>query len=220
VHLDFDAVDRLLPVAERQRAAAEFLKKADVLTELRERAGEDVSKATADFIQNSIGSRPVQTVSWSSSLTGLWVFGILSRSYSVERILQAAPIVREGIDVGYYSSAYDNPLFRVAIANASGSQKEKLEGVLDDLTPNVYRDPRRHDPEALTFNRMTCAQCHQMAGRDGVHVLLNDGLDRRITTSYKATEYVFRELDRQLRNLPQIEPVEDGLDSVLNRSAR
>jgi hypothetical protein len=220
IHLDFDAVDRLLPVTERQRAAAEFIKKADALTELRERAVQDVSKATADFLQNSIGSRPAQTVSWSSSLTGLWVFGILSRSYNVERILQAAPIVREGIDVGYYSSAYDNPLFRVAIANASGSQKERLEGVLNDLTPNVYRDPRRHDPEVLTFNRMTCAQCHQMAGRDGIHVLLNDGLDRRITTSYKATEYVFRELDRQLRNLPQIEPVENGLVSVSNGSAR
>lgn len=220
VHLEFDAVDRLLPLAERQRAAAEFLKKADVLTELRERTGEDVSKATADFIANSIGSRPVQTVSWSSSLTGLWVFGTLSRSYNAERILQATPIVREGIDVGYYSSAYDNPLYRVAIANAKGSEKEKLEGVLDDLTPNIYRDPRRHDPEALTFNRMTCAQCHQMAGRDGVHVLLNDGLDRRITTSYKATEYVFRELDRQLRNLPRIEPVEDSPASVSNKSAQ
>ena len=65
---------------------------------------------------------------------------------------------------------------------------------------------------------MTCAQCHQMAGRDGVHVLLNDGLDRRITTSYNATEYVFRELDRQLRNLPQIERVEVGPDSVSNTS--
>jgi hypothetical protein len=219
VHLDFDAVDRLLPVAERQKAAAEFLKKADALTELRERARGDVGKATADFIQNSIGSRQVQAVSWSSSLTGLWVFGILSRSYNAERILEAAPIVREGVNVGYYSSAYDNPLFRLAIANASGSEKEKLEGVLDDLTPSFYRDPRRHDPEAITFNRMTCAQCHQMAGRDGVHVLLNDGLDRRITTSYKATEYVFRELDRQLRNLPQIEAVEDGPASVLHTEA-
>jgi hypothetical protein len=41
-----------------------------------------------------------------------------------------------------------------------------------------------------------------MAGRDGVHVSLNDGLDRRVTTPYKATEYLFRELDRQLRRLP------------------
>jgi hypothetical protein len=41
-----------------------------------------------------------------------------------------------------------------------------------------------------------------MAGRDGVHVSSNDGLDRRITTPYKATEYVFRELDRQLARIP------------------
>jgi hypothetical protein len=218
VHLDFDAVDRFLPIAERQRAAAEFLKKADSLTELREKAGKDTGQETADFVQNSIGSRPVQTASWSSSLTGLWVFGILSRSYNAERILQAAPIVREGIDVGYYSSAYDNPLFRVAIANSNGSEKENLQKVLDDLTPDIYRDPRRHDPDALTFNRLTCAQCHQMAGRDGVHVLLNDGLDRRITAPYKATEYVFRELDRQLRNLPPIERTGAGPDSVSNSS--
>lgn len=220
VHLDFDAVDRLLPVAERQRAAADFLEKADGVTGLRERAGGDVDQATSDFIRTAIGSRPVQTVSWSSSLTGLWVFGILSRSYNAERLLQATPIVREGIDVGYYSSAYDNPLFRLAIANASGKEKDRLEGVLDDLTPNVYRDPRRHDPEVLTFNRMTCAQCHQMAGRDGVHVELNDGLDRRITTPYKATEYLFRELDRQLRSLSQIVPVADAPRAIANGSAR
>ena len=46
-----------------------------------------------------------------------------------------------------------------------------------------------------------------MAGRDGVHVLLNDGLDRRITTPYRATEYVFRELDRQLKSLPLLDSV-------------
>ena len=210
LHLNFDAVDRLLPVAERQKAAVEFLKKADALTELREQGGDKVDEATANFMQDSIGARPVQTVSWSSSLTGLWVFGTLSRSYNAKRILEAAPIIREGINVGYYSSAYDNPLFRDAIATANAPQKARLEQVLDDLTPNAYRDPKRHDPEALTFNRVTCAQCHQMAGRDGVHVLFNDGLDRRITTPYKATEYVFRELDRQLRHLPQIEALASG----------
>jgi hypothetical protein len=40
-----------------------------------------------------------------------------------------------------------------------------------------------------------------MAGRDGVHISLNDGLDRRITTPWHATEYLFRELDRQLRRI-------------------
>ncbi len=204
VHLDFDAIDRLLPEQQRQQAAASFLQKADAVTGLRQSGSADAGKATADFIQESIGSRPAQTVSWSSSLTGLWVFGMLSRSYNAERSLEAVPIVRGGINVGFYSSAYDTPLFRSAAETADGREKIELLAVLDDLTPKAYRDPRRHDPEALTFHRMTCAQCHQMAGRDGVHVLLNDGLDRRITTPYRATEYVFRELDRQLQQIPPL----------------
>jgi hypothetical protein len=205
IHLNFDAVDRLLPEPQRRDAIADFLQNADVLTGLRERGGPGVGKATADFIQAAIGSRPVQTVSWSSSLTGLWVFGILSRSYNADRVLAAVPIVREGVNVGFYSSAYDAPLFRAAIEATDGREKADLQALLDDLTPRVYRDPRRHDPEVLTFARLTCAQCHQMAGRDGVHVLLNDGLDRRIATPYKATEYVFRELDRQLRRIPPLD---------------
>ena len=154
-----------------------------------------------------MSQRPLQTLSWSSSLTGLWVFGILSRSYNAERNLQAAPVVRDGVNVGYYSSAYDNTLFRLAIGTTKGAEQAELSKVLDDLTPRSYRDARRHDPEVLTFNRMTCAQCHQMAGRDGVHVLLNDGLDRRITTPYRATEYEFRELDRQLQRVPRLDSV-------------
>jgi hypothetical protein len=202
IHLNFDAVDKLLPAPQRRHAVADFLQKADALTGLRERGGPGVGKATADFIQDSIGSRPVQTVSWSSSLTGLWVFGILSRSHDADRILDAVPIVRQGVNVGYYSSAYDTPLFRLAIGKTDGHEKANLEKVLDDLTPRAYRDPRRHDPEVLTVDRLTCAQCHQMAGRDGVHVLLNDGLDPRIAASYKASEHVFRELDRQLSRIP------------------
>ncbi|WP_158809929.1 hypothetical protein [Beijerinckia sp. L45] len=207
LHLDFDAVDRLLPLAQRQRATAEFLRKADTLTGLRESKSPDSDKATAAFVQEVMNQRPLQTLSWSSSLTGLWVFGILSRSYNAERNLDAAPIVRDGVNVGYYSSAYDNTLFRLAIGTTKGAEQAELRSVLDDLTPRSYRDARRHDPEVLTFNRMTCAQCHQMAGRDGVHVLLNDGLDRRITTPYRATEYEFRELDRQLARVPRLDSV-------------
>ena len=141
-------------------------------------------------------------MSWSSSLTGLWVFGTLSRSYNDARQLEAAEIVRDGINLGYYSSAYDNVVFRSAIADTHGETQANLRQVLDDVTPHSYRDPRRHDPDMLTFHRMTCAQCHQMAGRDGVHVSFNDGLDRRVTTSSRATEYVYRELDRQLKRIP------------------
>jgi hypothetical protein len=215
IHLDFDAVDRLLPGAQRRDAAADWLRKADALTELRDSGAPDGDKATANFVQESIGARPVQTASWSSSLTGLWVFGMLSRSYNTDRLLEAVPIVRDGINIGYYSSAYDNTLFRTAIEKADGREKAELQKVLDDLTPTTYRDVRRHDPEVITFDRMTCAQCHQMAGRDGVHVLLNDGLDRRIATPYKATEYVFRELDRQLGRLPRVEAA--GVDDELKQ---
>jgi hypothetical protein len=209
IHLDFDAVDRMLPVPQRRQAIASFLQKADALTGLREAGAPGAGKATADFMQASIVSRPVQTVSWSSSLTGLWVFGMLSRSYNADRVLEAVRIVRDGVDIGFYSSAYDNTLFRSAIEKADVADKANLKSVLDDLTPRTYRDPRRHDPEALTFDRVTCSQCHQMAGRDGVHVLLNDDLDRRIATPYKATEYVFRELDRQLRRIPELD--QEGL---------
>jgi hypothetical protein len=212
IHLDFDVVDRLLPEAQRRAAAAAFLHKADALTGLRARNAAGAGVATADFIEEAIGGRPVQTGSWSSSLTGLWVFGMLSRSYNAERTLSAVPIVRDGVSIGFYSSAYDTPLFRVAAETSDGARKAELQSVLNDLTPRTYRDVRRHDPEALTFNRMTCAQCHQMAGRDGVHVLLNDGLDRRIETPYKASEYVFRELDRQLSRIPRLD--EDHADAA------
>ena len=207
LHLDFDAVDRLLPEAQRQRAAAAFLRAADVVAALRARNSPEADEATAAFVRASVGARPLQTLSWSSSLTGIWVFGILSRSYNEARELKAAPIVRDGINLGYYSSAYDNVVFREAIASSAGEKQAGLRQVLDDLTPRAYRDPRRHDPETITFNRVSCAQCHQMAGRDGVHVSFNDGLDRRVTETSRATEYVYRELDRQLRGLPRIADV-------------
>jgi hypothetical protein len=210
IHLDLDAIDRLLPPAQRRDAIAGFLRKADTLTGLRESGAGGADQATAEFIAESIGIRPVQTASWSSSLTGLWVFGMLSRSYNADGVLEAVPIVREGVNIGFYSSAYDATLFRLAIEKTDGSRKAELQKVLDDVTPTTYHDVRRHNPEALTFNRMTCAQCHQMAGRDGVHVSLNDGLDRRISTPYKATEYVFRELDRQLRRLPRLAEAGDA----------
>ncbi len=202
LHLDFDAVDRLAPPATRAAAAAAFLRQADAVAALRAQHSPQAERATADFVAATVAARPLQTLSWSSSLTGIWVFGILSRSYNDARDLAAAPIVRDGINLGYYSSAYDNVVFREAIAGAQGARKAMLAQVLDDLTPRSYRDQRRHDPETITFNRMTCAQCHQMAGRDGVHVSFNDHLDRRVLEESRATEYVYRELDRQLKGLP------------------
>ncbi len=55
------------------------------------------------------------------------------------------------------------------------------------------------DPHIVDFNRMTCAQCHQTAARDGVHMAINDRLDRRIISPIRASEYIYREIDRQLR---------------------
>ena len=60
-----------------------------------------------------------------------------------------------------------------------------------------------YEPHAIDFNRMTCAQCHQVAARDGVHMALNDGLDRRISAPVRASEYLYREIDRQLGSGPE-----------------
>lgn len=204
LHLDFDAVDRLASPAVRRQAADAFLRAADHVVALRKAKRPEAEQATADFVAATATPARLQTLSWSSSLTGIWVFGNLSRSYNAAREMKPARIVRDGIDLGYYSSAYDNVVFRQTIAAAQGARKAALSQVLDDLTPRFYRDPRRHDPQALAFNRVTCAQCHQMAGRDGVHVSFNDGLDRRVTEPSRATEYVYRELDRQLRELPPV----------------
>jgi hypothetical protein len=204
LHLDFDAVDRLAPPTMRRQAADAFLRAADHVVALRKAKRPEAEQATADFVAATATPARLQTLSWSSSLTGIWVFGNLSRSYNAAREMTPARIVRDGIDLGYYSSAYDNVVFRQTIAASQGARIAKLSQVLDDLTPRFYRDPRRHDPQALAFNRVTCAQCHQMAGRDGVHVSFNDGLDRRVTEPSRATEYVYRELDRQLRELPPV----------------
>ena len=156
---------------------------------------------TADLIRTGT-RRPIQTLAMSSSLTGIWVFANLSRSFDPDRKLSAVRIVRQGIDVGYYSTAYDTDLFRQEMNQSSGERKEALAAYLDDLTPRFYRDPRRMDPHVVDFNRMTCAQCHQTAARDGVHMTINDRLDRRITSPIRASEYIYREIDRQLQLSP------------------
>ena len=205
IHLEYDAIDRHLVGLQRRQAIKDFLQRADAVIGERQTSGPVSIAASAAFIRNVIGFRPAQTVSWSSSLTGLWVFGTLTRSFNTEGDLVAVPVIRGGVNVGFYSSAYDNLLFRNEIEHTDGRQRSDLQALLDDLTPQSYRDPRRHDPTTLTFDRVTCAQCHQMAGRDGIHVSLNDGLDRRIEAPYKATEYLFRELDRQLQAIPNFD---------------
>ena len=198
LHLVWDGVDRYAPKEQRDREHMALLRALDQRTWVREHRPEWADLVTAAFIRANT-SRPIESLSMSSSLTGIWVFAILSRSYDPDLELSALRIVREGIDVGYYSTAYDNDLFRAEMNRSSGKRKELLAKHLDDLTPRFYRDPRRMDPHSIDFNRMTCAQCHQMAARDGVHMAVNDRLDRRITSPFRASEYIYREIDRQMR---------------------
>lgn len=199
LHLMFDAVDRLAPAPLRKLQYEYFLRRLDSLTSAREGTDARAAATATQAFLREFTLRPVQTIAYSSSLTGIWVFGTLTRSYNKLRQLEPMRVVRAGIDLGFYSTAYDTVLFREEIKKSKGKRKAELEQILKDLTPNFYRDPRRHDASTLTFHRVSCAQCHQMAGRDGVHITLNDDLDRRITTPYRATEFTFRELDRQLK---------------------
>ncbi len=199
LHLIWDIVDRYAPRPERDAEHRSFLGALDNRTSVREHDPRRTDAVTADLIRRCI-RRPIQTLAMSSSLTGIWVFANLSRSFDPDRQLSAMRIVRQGIDVGYYSTAYDTDLFRQEMNRSKGERKEALKRYLDDLTPRFYRDPRRMNPHTVNFNRITCAQCHQTAARDGVHLTLNDGLDRRITSPVRASELIYREIDRQLRS--------------------
>jgi hypothetical protein len=198
LHLDFDAVAAAAPQPERNWQHRQLLDKIARIASLRRRADPKWETAVGDLVAGHIGRDSLARVSFSSALTGLWVFGSLSRAGGPGGDLEPERVVREGVDVGYYSSAYDTALFRKALAGATGARREALAAHLAALTPERYRDPRRSDPRALRFARMTCAQCHHMAGRDATHVALNDGLDRRFTAPVRYSAFVLHELDRQL----------------------
>lgn len=197
LHVAYDGVDRnAAPEVQRQQAA-QFMAQVDRLTEAR-KSGQNADGAIRAFLLENT-KNPIMALNFSSSLTGIWVFGTLSREFNAQRELQPLKIVRQGIDVGYYSTLFDNEIFRQKAKKATGSRKEKLEAHLKTLTPVFYRDPRRFDINKITFNKMTCAQCHQMSARDGVHLSLNDGLDRRLATPVLPTEYMYKELDKQMK---------------------
>jgi len=204
LHVKFDALDGTAPAPDRDKAHRAFLSDVARTGSRPERLGSALSaweERVARLVETHRQHRP-RAVSFSSALTGIWVFGSLSRDASPDGPLAPLRIRRAGIDVGYYSSVYDTVLFRKAAAEAHGARRQALLAQLDALTPRRYRDPRRSDPHAIRSARMTCAQCHQMAGRDAVHVALNDGLDRRFTEPVRASEFLYRELDRQLRGAP------------------
>lgn len=195
-HLKWDVVDRMASEEARAEQHRYFLQRLDALTKARESGGgEEELRA---FIREFTTARAVHSVSFSSSLTGVWIFGNLERD-SASGKLEAIPTVRHGIDYGVYSSVYDTDLLRAELAEASGGRKDELQKALDSLTVDTFRDPKRQDVHALRFNTVTCAQCHQMSGRDGVHLSLNDGISSKVTTRTIPTEYFFREADAQLR---------------------
>lgn len=199
VHLTYNAVDRLADPATQKSQQQLFMSQLNALNQIRQNQPQQADAATAAFLKQVIAFQPVESIAFSSSLTGIWVFGQLTRGNNAAGELVADNISRHGLDVGYYSTAYDNQIFRDAAAQATGARKAELQDVLDSLTPTTYRDARRNDTSKIAFNNITCAQCHQMAGRDGIHVRLNDFLDSRVKTPAISSEYLYRELDRQLK---------------------
>jgi len=197
-HLNFDAVDRLTDDESLNEQHLYFMDRLEALTAAREEQDDDYPLLLQDFLAE-FTQRPVENISFSSSLSGIWIFGALTTTNNPERELKPVRIVREGVDVGYYSSAFDNDLFRQAMASTSGQGKEDLKMHLDDQTVSHYRDPKRMNVEAINFDRMTCAQCHQMSGRDAVHMAINDGIDSRFIEPIRTSEFVYHELDAQLQ---------------------
>jgi hypothetical protein len=199
LHLKWDVVDRHASVETRDQQHQEFLRRVDEVTAARDHSSASYEALLGKLIADYTHARPVEQIAWSSTMTGIWVFGVLSREQSRDGSLQALRIQRAGVDVGYYSTAYDNDLFRAAAAKATGDRKKLLEQILDDVTVSTFRDPKRQDAHAMAFNRVTCAQCHQTSARDGVHFSFNDGLDRRFTAPINVTEYFFHDAEDQLK---------------------
>ena len=199
LHLKWDVVDRLASIDVQQTQHREFLNRVDELTHARETQAPNQEELLQKFIADFTSARPVEQVAFSSSLSGIWVFGALSRDQNAARELLPIRIVRSGIDVGFYSSIYDNDLFREEAKKATGARQQELQQALDDLTVGFYRDPKRQDAHAIDFNRVTCAQCHQTSGRDGVHFSFNDELNDKIKSKVYVTEFFFHDADEQLK---------------------
>jgi hypothetical protein len=199
LHLKWDVVDRLANETTRRTQHLYFLSRLDELTRARETQAANYQDLLNKFVTDFTSARPIEQVAFSTSLTGIWVFGSLTRDQNEARELLPSRIVRNGVDVGYYSSVYDNDVLRAEQAKATGARKEELRQLLDDITVGSYRDPKRQNANAINFNRVTCAQCHQTSGRDGVHMAFNDGLNKDIKTPIEVTEFFFHDADEQLK---------------------
>jgi hypothetical protein len=199
LHLKWDVVDRRAEADVQKAQHRQFLSRVDELTGAREMQGANYQELVHKFIADFTSARPMEQVAFSSSLTGIWVFGVLSRDQNQARELVPMRIVRDGVDVGYYSSVYDNDIFRAEADKATGPRKQELQQVLNDVAVSFYRDPKRQDAHALNFNRVTCAQCHQTSARDGVHFSFNDELNEKIKSRVYVTEFFFHDADEQLK---------------------
>ena len=199
LHLKWDVVDRLASADVQKKQHLDFLARVDELTRARETQAANREELLQKFIADFTTARPIEQLAFSSSLSGIWIFGALSRDQNQARELLPVRIIRNGIDVGFYSSVRDNDIFRAEADKATGERKKELQQVLDDMTVGFYRDPKRQDAHAIDFNRVTCAQCHQTSGRDGVHFAFNDELNPNITSKVIVTEFFFRDADEQLK---------------------
>jgi hypothetical protein len=196
LHLKWDTADRLADDKTRAEQQSYFLKRVDEVTKARESGGGEAELRA--LIREFTQARPVHSLSFSSSLTGTWIFGNIERDNTTRELIPMKTI-RQGIDYGYYSSVFDTDLLREEIAKAEGERKTELQKTLDSLTVSTFRDPKRQDVHALRFNTVSCAQCHQMSGRDGVHMSINDGINEKVKTPVIASEYYFHEADAQLK---------------------
>ena len=217
-HLNFDAVDRYAAPETRASQHQQFLEHIAIFSTF---ANEMAKQIGLNSILRKVTARPVDAFAFSSTLSGNWIFGALSRSENREYRLKPMRIKREGIDYGYYSSVYDNDLLRKGIQDATEEpRKTRLTRILEDQIVTDYRDAKRIDVHALNFQRVTCAQCHQTAARDGVHMSFNDHIDKRFTYPIIATEFVHREAQRQLQRTQKwleglVFTHEDDLDKPL-----
>jgi hypothetical protein len=199
LHLKWDVVDRLADRDAQRKQHLQFLTRVDELTHAREAQAPEYPELVRKFIADVTSARPIEQVAFSSSLSGIWIFGALTRDQNQARDLLPMRIIRDGVDVGYYSSVHDTDVFLAEAEKATGERKKELQQHLDDLTVSIYRDPKRQNAEAINFNRVTCAQCHQTSARDGVHFSFNDELNGKIKSKVYVTAFFFHEAEEQLK---------------------
>ena len=202
LHLKWDVVDRLADEPTRAEQLRAFMNEVDRLTQARDSGG---WRCRTPHLHRGVHESPsgARGRRSASSLTGTWIFGNLERDNATGEFRRSAQF-GQGIDYGFYSSVYDNDLLRAEIGKASGKRKAELEAVLESLTVATFRDPKRQDVHALRFNSVSCAQCHQMSGRDGVHMSINDGINSKVTSPTIVSEYFFHEIDAQLKGDVQV----------------